>query len=58
MKKKVSGVCQERTNARGFEQINSMHFLRTETLSPMVNAVTIEIIFFIANNSYARIAYF
>ena len=45
MKKKASGAHLSRTHARWLEQIDGIHFISTGTSSPMVNDVTIKIIF-------------
>ena len=45
MKKKASGRFRARTNARGYEQVDGIHFLSTDTSSPIVNDVSIKIIF-------------
>ena len=45
MKKKASGKFRARTNARGHEQVDGVHFFSTDTSSPTVNDVSIKIIF-------------
>ena len=44
MKKKASSRFRARINAHGFEQVNGIHFLSTNTLSSTVNDMSIKII--------------
>jgi len=44
MKKKANGTFRARLNARGFEQIDGVHYDSTNIFSPVTNASTIRII--------------
>ena len=44
MKKKASGVHRARVNARGFEQVDGIHFDKDSIASPVVNDMTIRIV--------------
>lgn len=43
MKKKASGVLRARINARGFEQVNGIHYDSTEASSPVTHDITIRV---------------
>ena len=45
MKKKSNGTFQERVNARGYEQIEGIHYDADTTAAPVVNEMTICIVF-------------
>ena len=45
MKKKANGTCRARMVARGFEQKDGVNYDSTSTSSPVVNEVTIRIVF-------------
>jgi hypothetical protein len=44
MKKKANGTYRARMNARGFEQINGIHYEETEKAAPVANEMTIRIV--------------
>ena len=44
MKKKASGTYRARLNARGYEQLDGMHYDSTNTAAPVVHDITIRII--------------
>lgn len=41
MKKKASGTSRARLNAQGFEQIDGKRYNKMQTLSPVVNKITL-----------------
>jgi hypothetical protein len=45
MRKKADGTCRARLTARGYEQIDGLHFDSTDTSAPVVNDTTIRIVF-------------
>lgn len=45
MKKKANGKFRAQLNARGFKQIDGEHYDKSEKSSPVVNFMTINIIF-------------
>jgi Reverse transcriptase (RNA-dependent DNA polymerase)/Zinc knuckle len=48
MKKKPNGTFRARINARGFEQIDGLHYNSSNTAAPVTNDTTIRIIFTLA----------
>jgi hypothetical protein len=44
MKKKANGTYRARMNARGFEQIDGIHYDETEKAAPVANEITIRIV--------------
>ena len=45
MKKKASGTCRARINARGFEQVDGVHYDSTHLAAPVRNEMTIRIMY-------------
>ena len=45
MKKKANGTFRARLNARGYEQVDGIHFDKDDIASPVTNDVTIRIVF-------------
>jgi hypothetical protein len=45
MRKKADGTCRARLTARGYAQIDGLHFDSTDTSAPVVNDTTIRIVF-------------
>jgi hypothetical protein len=45
MKKKANGTYRARMNARGFEQVDGEHYDKTQISSPVVNEITVRMIF-------------
>eukprot|EP00957_Ditylum_brightwellii_P039397 2979755-Ditylum_brightwellii.AAC.1 len=45
MKPKPNGVKHARLNARGFEQVNGLYYDGQDLLAPVVNDMTIRIVF-------------
>jgi Reverse transcriptase (RNA-dependent DNA polymerase) len=48
MKKKTSGKFRARMNARGFEQVDRIHYNSTHTAAPITNDTTIRIMYTLA----------
>lgn len=48
MKKKTSGIFPARVNARGYEQVDGIHYDSSHTAAPVTNDVTICIMFTVA----------
>ena len=48
MKKKASGIYRARLNARGFEQVNGIHFNQENIASPVTNDMSIRIVMVLA----------
>jgi len=45
MKKKINGKFRERINARGYEQVEGIHYDADTTAAPVVNEITVRLVF-------------